>query len=40
MARAGSRPGTISRDELAEVITDAWCSCAPTTPVNQFRAEG
>jgi hypothetical protein len=28
-----SRIGEISRDELAEVITDAWCACAPRTLV-------
>jgi hypothetical protein len=35
-----SRLGEISRDELAEVITDAWCACAPKRLVKGFRAEG
>ncbi|MDF0531882.1 MmcQ/YjbR family DNA-binding protein [Tsukamurella sp. 8F] len=28
-----SRLHEITRDELAEVITDAWCACAPKTVV-------
>jgi hypothetical protein len=40
-----SRLGEIGRDELAEVITDAWCTCAPKKLVKTFleaggRAEG
>lgn len=35
-----SRLGEISRDELAEVITDAWCACAPKRLVQDFLAEG
>ncbi|MFL6061199.1 MAG: hypothetical protein ACJ72E_08210 [Marmoricola sp.] len=35
-----SRLGEISRDELAEVITDAWCTCAPKRMVKEFLAEG
>jgi len=35
-----SRLGEISRDELAEVITDAWCACAPKRLVKEFLAEG
>jgi hypothetical protein len=34
-----SRLGEISRDELAEVITDAWCACAPRRLVAAFRAD-
>jgi len=34
-----SRLGEISSDELAEVITDAWCACAPRTLVKAFLAE-
>jgi hypothetical protein len=34
-----SRLGELSRDELAEVITDAWCACAPKTLVKRFRGE-
>ena len=34
-----SRLGEISRDELAEVITDAWCACAPKTLVKKFRGD-
>ena len=30
-----SRPGEISRDELAEVITDAWRACAPKSMVKK-----
>jgi hypothetical protein len=32
-----SRLGEISGDELAEVITEAWCACAPKRLVAQFR---
>jgi hypothetical protein len=32
-----ARLGEISRDELAEVITDAWCACAPKSLVKQHR---
>ena len=35
-----SRLGEISYDELAEVLTDAWCACAPKSLVKAFRAEG
>ena len=40
-----SRLGEITRDELAEVITDAWCACAPKRLVKAHlsglgRAEG
>lgn len=35
-----SRLGEISRQELAEVITEAWCACAPKSLVKAFRAEG
>jgi len=31
-----SRLGEISRDELAEVITDAWCACAPKSLVKTY----
>ncbi len=34
-----SRLGEITRDELAEVLTDAWCACAPKTLVTAFLAE-
>jgi hypothetical protein len=34
-----SRLGEITRDELHEVITDAWCAVAPKTLVKQFLAE-
>lgn len=34
-----SRLGEISREELAEVITDAWRACAPKSLVAKFRAE-
>ena len=34
-----SRLGEISRDELAEVITDAWCACAPKSLVKAFLDE-
>jgi len=34
-----SRLGEISRDELAEVITDAWCACAPKSLVKKFRGD-
>jgi hypothetical protein len=34
-----SRLGEISHDELVEVITDAWCACAPKSLVKRFRAE-
>ncbi|WP_371190642.1 hypothetical protein [Tsukamurella sp. 1534] len=34
-----SRLREITRDELAEVITDAWCSCAPKTVVTKWLAE-
>jgi hypothetical protein len=32
-----SRLGEISRDELAEEITEAWCACAPKRLVSEFR---
>lgn len=32
-----SRLGEIGRDELAEVITDAWRACAPKSLVKQHR---
>ena len=35
-----SRLGEISRDELAEVLTDAWCACAPKGLVKAFLADG
>jgi hypothetical protein len=35
-----SRLGEISRDELVEVLTDAWRACAPKTLVKKFDAEG
>ena len=35
-----SRLGEISRDELEEVLTDAWRACAPKTLVKRFDAEG
>lgn len=31
-----SRLGEISYDELVEVITEAWCACAPKTLVKTF----
>jgi hypothetical protein len=31
-----SRLGEISRDELAEAITDAWCACAPKRLVKEY----
>jgi hypothetical protein len=34
-----SRLGELSRDELAEVITDAWCACAPKSLVKRFRGD-
>jgi hypothetical protein len=34
-----SRLGEISRDELAEVITDAWCACAPKRLVKTFLSD-
>ena len=34
-----SRLGELSRDELAEVITDAWCACAPNSLVKRFRGD-
>ncbi|MET9327494.1 MmcQ/YjbR family DNA-binding protein [Tsukamurella sp. NPDC003166] len=34
-----SRLGEISRDELREVIEDAWCACAPKTVVRAWLAE-
>jgi hypothetical protein len=34
-----SRLAEISRDELAEVITDAWRACAPKTLVKQHAGE-
>jgi hypothetical protein len=34
-----SRLGEISRDELVEVITDAWCACAQKALVKKFRAD-
>ncbi|KXP00673.1 MmcQ/YjbR family DNA-binding protein [Tsukamurella pseudospumae] len=34
-----SRLGEISRDELREVIEDAWSACAPTTVVRAWLAE-
>jgi hypothetical protein len=34
-----SRIGELSRDELAEVITDAWCACAPKGLVEKFRGD-
>jgi hypothetical protein len=33
-----SRLGEISRDELAEVITDAWRACAPKSLVKRYDA--
>jgi hypothetical protein len=35
-----SRLGEISRDELVEVITDAWCACAPKALVKQHYPDG
>jgi len=35
-----SRLGEISRDELEEVLTDAWRACAPKTLVKRFDGEG
>jgi hypothetical protein len=32
-----SRLGEISRDELTEVIAEAWCACAPKRLVAEFR---
>ncbi len=34
-----SRLGEISRDELAEVITDAWCACASRGLVKTYLAD-
>ncbi|HET6153173.1 MAG TPA: hypothetical protein VFE15_09455 [Marmoricola sp.] len=34
-----SRLGEITRDELAEVLDDAWASCAPKTLVKKHRAQ-
>jgi hypothetical protein len=34
-----SRLGEISRDELAEVITDAWCACAPKSLVKTYLGD-
>ncbi|MGO4257506.1 hypothetical protein [Marmoricola sp. RAF53] len=34
-----SRLGEITRGELAEVITDAWCACAPKRLVKAFLEE-
>ena len=34
-----SRLGEVSRDELAEVITDAWRACAPKSLVKAHRGE-
>ena len=34
-----SRLGELSRDELAEVIADAWRACAPRSLVKQHAAE-
>jgi hypothetical protein len=34
-----SRLNEISYDELHEVITDAWCACAPKTLVKTFLAD-
>jgi len=34
-----SRLGEISRDELSEVITDAWCACAPKRMVKTFLSD-
>jgi hypothetical protein len=33
-----SRLGEVSRDELAEVITDAWRACAPKSLVKRYDA--
>lgn len=35
-----SRLGEISRDELAEVITDAWRACAPKNLVKEHLGQG
>jgi hypothetical protein len=35
-----SRLGEISRDELAEVLTDAWCACAPKALVKRHLGGG
>lgn len=35
-----SRLGEISRDELAEIITDAWMTRAPKQLVKEFLADG
>ncbi len=35
-----SRLGEITREELAEVITDAWRSCAPKTVVAEWLRSG
>ena len=35
-----SRLGEITRDELAEIITDAWLTRAPKTLVKEFLADG
>lgn len=34
-----SRLGEITRDELTEVITDAWCACAPKSLVKKHRGD-
>jgi hypothetical protein len=34
-----SRLGEISRDELAEVLADAWTACAPKSVVKKHRAQ-
>jgi hypothetical protein len=34
-----SRLGEMSRDELAEVITDAWCACAPKSLVKTYLSD-
>jgi hypothetical protein len=34
-----SRLGEVSHDELAEVITDAWCACAPKSLVKTFLGD-
>ena len=35
-----SRLGEITRDELEEVLTEAWRACAPKTLVKEFDAQG
>jgi hypothetical protein len=35
-----SRLGEIDRDELAEIITDAWAARAPRTLAQKFRRDG